>query len=82
MTAYTSPPAVAETLGINVCKVLSWIKSGELRAVNVAARAGRRPRWRIAQTDLDSFLAGRTATPPVKTTRRRRRADPAVIQFF
>lgn len=37
---YLSPPEVADRLGINAGKVLAWIRSGELRATNVAARAG------------------------------------------
>jgi len=82
MTSYTTPPTVAKSLGVNVCKILVWIRSGELRAIDVSLRRGVKPRWRIAQTDLDTFLAGRTASPPPKVTRRRRRADPQVIEFF
>ncbi len=82
MTAYLTPPTVAEALGVNQTKVLTWIRSGELAAINVAARVGGRPRWRINQEALDLFLLRRAAQPPAPVTRRRRRADPQVIQFF
>ncbi len=82
MMSYHTPPTVAESLGVNESKVLAWIRSGELAAVNVAAHVGGRPRWRIAQSDLELFLLRRTATPPAPAVRRRRRAGPNVIQFF
>jgi excisionase family DNA binding protein len=79
---YLPTPAVAETLGVNESKVLTWIRTGELVAINVATRLGGRPRWRIAQEALDQFLTARSAQPPAPVERRRRRADPAAIQFF
>ena len=39
-----------------------------------------KPRWRIHPTDLIAFENARTATPPVKQTRRRKPAD--VIEYF
>ena len=82
MKVFVTPADIAKALGVNQTKVLGWIRRGELRAVNVAATPGRRPRWRIAPEGLEAFLAARSAQPPVKVTRRRRRADPQVIQFF
>ena len=79
-TRAITPPALAQRLGVNVHKVLGWIARGELRAVN--AGDGSRPRWRIMPDDLEQFLARRAAQPTVKATRRRRKADPAVIEFF
>ena len=79
---YLTPPRVAELLGVNETKVLAWIRAGELGAVNVALRKGRRPRWRVAQADLEAFLARRSATPPAQVTRRRRRTLFDVIEFF
>jgi len=79
---YRTPPTVARELAVNVSKVLCWIRSGQLVAINVVERLGGRPRWRIAIADLEAFLASRTARPATKTTRRRRKADPQVIEFF
>ena len=41
-------------------QVLSFIHSGDLRAVNIAKTLnGKRPRWRIAEADLAKFLMAR-----------------------
>ena len=52
LAVYLSPSDIAVSRGINVLKVLTWIKSGELKAVNVATCAGRLPRWRIFPATL------------------------------
>ena len=76
----STPPVVARQLGVDAHKVLRWIASGELRAVNVGD--GTRPRWRIMADDLRAFLDRRAAQPAAKQARRRRKVDPAVIEFF
>lgn len=81
MSPYLSPPAVARRLAVKADKVVRWIKSGELPAINVAERPIGRPRYRIAEVDLQDFLRRRSATPPTKPVRRRRR-DPQVTEFF
>lgn len=70
---------VAEHLGIRQHGVLAPIKSSELRAVNVSLKPGGRPRWRIQESDLDSFHRTRThqAAPP----RRRRRKTKNIKQY-
>ncbi len=78
---WLSPGDVADELAIPVAKILAWIKSGDLRACNVAQRVGKRPRWRISALDLQLFLDRRSASP-VPAPRRRRRADPEVTRFF
>jgi excisionase family DNA binding protein len=62
--------------------VLSWIRSGELRAVNVGRRPGaKKPRWRIPAEALAAFELARTPTPPPPRARRKRRpAD--VVEFY
>jgi excisionase family DNA binding protein len=79
---YLTPPDVAETLGVNQSKILGWIKRGELAAVNVAAKVGGRPRWRISQPDLEEFLSRRAAAPAPKAARRHKQKDHAIIEFF
>ena len=78
---YLTPPQVAERLGVDGHKILSWIRAGELRAVDVGDGA-RRPRYRVAESDLATFLAGRSAGPEPKITRVRRRRDPQITEFF
>jgi len=57
-------PDLAEQLGVSRHKVLAWIASGELSALNVAAATTSRPRWRISQDALDRFLSARQSRPP------------------
>ena len=69
---------VSRSLGTNENKILGLIRSGELSAINVAQNGnGKRPRWRISDSDLDAFLESRkTATSPhvaIKKSRKPRR---------
>jgi excisionase family DNA binding protein len=68
--------------GVTVHTVLSWIHSGELKAVNVGRTpAGKKPRWRITEQALAEFEALRTPTPPIPRAKRRKRpAD--VVEFY
>ena len=80
-TRYYTAPEVADMLVVNPGKILSWIRSGELRATNVAASLIGRPRWRVSPADLAVFKARRAAGPPPPKTRPRRKTV-GVIQFF
>jgi hypothetical protein len=81
---YLTVRQVNELLGLgDPGRVLGWIHAGELSAVDVSQRRGGRPRWRIAESDLEVFLLRRrsqSAAPA--TTRRRRRQPEGIIQFF
>jgi len=79
---FLTPPQIAERFGVSADKVLAWIHSGELRAVNVAEQlGGQRPRWRVSIADLLAFEERRAAVPP--PARMQRRKQPAeVIEFF
>jgi hypothetical protein len=76
-----TPPEIARRYGIHPLKVLGWIRSGELRAVNVAASPLKRPRWRVDERDLEVFEQRRTAQAVAPGRRKRRRAAD-VIEFF
>lgn len=65
-----TPPQVAKLFGVNPDKVLSWIRKGELHAVNVTANGGR-PKYRIASADLEAFKLRRTPQAKIKTPRAR-----------
>ena len=80
-TSYLTPPQIAERYGVDPQKIISWIRRGELRALNVAAVTGGRPRYRISPADLAIFEASRSVQPPAPRVRRRR-IDPAIHQFF
>ena len=67
----------ARLLKVNRDKVLGWINAGRLRAANVSK--GFRPRWRISQRDLDTFLAGQSTQ---QTTRRKRQPAGEYTRFY
>ena len=78
-----TPPALAKSWGISVDKVLTWIRSGELRAIDASTRHGGRPRYLIDPVDVEAFEAKRTVQPQVPHTRRGRRPrDGSVTEFF
>ncbi|MCD4728168.1 MAG: helix-turn-helix domain-containing protein [Pirellulales bacterium] len=78
---YLTPPAVAKRLAVDPAKILAWIRSGELRAVNTATTITGRPRYKISPADLAAFEAARAAGPTPKVVRRRRK-DPSATQYF
>ena len=68
--------------GVTVHTVLGWIRSGELRAVNVGRRLGaKKPRWRVSQEALDAFEQLRTPASAQPTATRRKRPSE-VIEFY
>jgi excisionase family DNA binding protein len=73
---------VCERYSVSEHTVLGWIRSGELRAINVGRRLGaKKPRWRITAEALEAFEILRTPTsPPPRPKRRKRPAD--VIEFY
>jgi excisionase family DNA binding protein len=72
---------LCERYGVTGHTVLAWIRSGELRAVNVGRRLGAgKPRWRITQEALTEFELLRTPTAPAPKVRRKR--QPEVIEFY
>jgi excisionase family DNA binding protein len=73
---------VAEHYGVSEHTVLAWIRSGELRAVNVGRRPGAgKPRWRVSQAALEAFEALRTPAPPAPRGRRKKRSAE-ICEFY
>jgi hypothetical protein len=84
---FLSPPAVARLLGCNTDKIGRLIRTGELKASNLALTADR-PRWKISLADLQDFLDRRantrqatSAAAPAATPRRKRRIPQAVKKY-
>lgn len=75
-----TPPALSKQLVVHVSKILGWIRSGELRAVNLGN--GSRPRWRILPDDLEQFLARRAAQPTTPVRRAKRKKLENVTEYF
>ena len=77
-----TPPEVARQWGVSIDKVLTFIRTGELRAVNFATRLSGRPRYRIDINDLRDFEQRRAVVPPPPPQRTRKQPTSDVIQFF
>jgi excisionase family DNA binding protein len=78
-----TPPEVARLFRVSVGKVMTWIRNGELRAVNIALRPDGRPRYRIDRTDIAAFELRRQVVPPPPRTRYYRRSrDQNVTEYF
>jgi hypothetical protein len=58
-----TPPQLARRWNVSADKILAFIRSGQLRAFNVATRLGGRPRWRISLGDVQAFEEARAAAP-------------------
>lgn len=76
----TTPALLSQSLGVSVHTIGQWIASGELRAHNLARKAGGRPRWRIMPSDVDAFLAARAATPQQQQTAPKRKTGKSARQ--
>jgi len=74
-----SVPEVAAKLRVKADVVRDWIRRGELIGVNVASRAGRRPRWRVASVELDRFLRARQSAPLPRMQRQRQVKEEQVF---
>jgi excisionase family DNA binding protein len=79
---WLTPPEVARRIGVMPDKILAWIHSGELRAINAATSLSGRPRYRISPEDLEAFLAARAVMPPPPKHRRAKRRQDGVTEFY
>ena len=79
-----SVPQVSRQFGVANGKVLAWIKTGELAAINGATKRGGRPRYLIDLAAIEAFERGRAVTPPAAPTPRSRRKTVGqnVTEFF
>jgi hypothetical protein len=62
-------------------RVLNWIKSGQLRAIDVSEGTGKKHRWRITPEALAEFEATRTVIPLPRPGRRRAKSG-WTYQYF
>lgn len=77
----TTPPKLAQGWGVSVNKILAFIRSGELRAINVAPSDRHRPRYLIDLADVEAFENARQVVPEA-TPKPRRRKQSAVKDYF
>jgi hypothetical protein len=78
-------PQLARLWGVSTNKILAFVRSGELRATNLALHTSARPRYAIDIADIEAFEAARAVVPDggeSATRRLRRRAASNVKEFF
>ena len=78
-----TPPELAKRWGIDPAKVLTWIRAGELRAIDASTRPGGRPRYLIDERDVAAFEERRAVcSSPRPAARKDRRQTAGVTEFF
>jgi transposase len=79
-----SVDSIRQRYGVTEGTVLGWIRTGDLKAINVGRKIGsKRPRWRVSQAAIDAFEAARTtAATPARTRTMRRAAPQDVVRFY
>ena len=77
-----TPPQLAQRYGCKPSKIIAWIRSGELRAIDSSTRPGvGRPRYLIDLADVAIFEERRTVKP-AKTVTKRRPKQSNVTEYF
>lgn len=82
MAEWLSPPQIARARGVRVAKVIHWIRTGELEAINLASRRDGRPRWRISPEALARFDAARSSRVAIRSPARRRTTTATEVDHF
>ncbi len=72
---------LARHLAVGTAKILGWIKSGKLQAVNISD-SPRRPQYRISPEALRDFATARAAAQPRQERKRRPRRPPGWIERY
>jgi len=78
-----TPPMLSERWGVDVVKIMAFIRSGELRAINAASPGcNQRPRYSIDEADIADFERRREARPAPKLPPRRRRERSGADDYY
>ena len=77
-----TPPELARRWSVKPEKILAWIHSGELRAINVATERRGRPRHLIDPNEVEAFEQRRAVVERPVVYRRRDRRSNGVRHYF
>lgn len=76
-------PLLAKLWGVSPNKVHYFVKTGELRAINIATHPDQRPRYLIDVSDIEAFERRREVIPSAEPpTRRLRKSAGAAKDYF
>jgi hypothetical protein len=78
---YFRPPELARRWGVSDDKVIRFIKSGELEAIDLSTERNKRPRYAVSREAVESFELRRQVSPAPKPQRRKRQSQD-VVEFF
>ena len=82
-TKYYTPREIAVELGVSVDKILAFIHTGILIAVDVSSAGSTRPRFMISPHNYARFLNARAAKPLPKVPRKRQEKEEAgFVKYF
>ena len=80
---FIKPVDVAAYMNVPVDQVRDWIHSNQISAVDVSRQKAQRPRWRIAKSELERFLASRSSdATKTSKVRRKRRQPEHIIKYY
>jgi transposase len=71
---------IAKRFRVGEDKIRSWIRSGELIAINTADVKCGKPRFVVTAESLAAFERGRQTVTPPKPARRKKRTN--VVDFY
>ncbi len=79
-----TPPELATMWGVGATKILHLIRSGELRAINLATRGCQRPRYVVDLEDVAAFERARAVVPRGEghATRKLKRRSQTTKDYF
>lgn len=81
-----TPREVAAERRVRVGKVMTWIRRGELEAINMADDRMGKPRWKISDEALAAFDLARSSrsliATPTAHRRRRQAGGVSVTEYF
>lgn len=72
---FLTPPEVGRRLRVSPERVIGWLLSGELHGVDVSSKDSKRPRYRISEVDLQTFLDRRSANVNASPPRHSRKSS-------
>jgi excisionase family DNA binding protein len=79
---FLTPPQLAKIWGVSTDKVYALIWNGSLRALNLAARLGGQPRYRISLEAVREFELSRTVVPTPRPSRRAKVKEENFVEYY
>jgi transposase len=75
-------PETARYFRVSPDKIRSWIKRGELSAINTSTARCGRPRYVITPSALAAFERGRAVAAPSAGKHKRRRKQTCLVDYY